>query len=54
MEILILLIPMSVVLVLLAAGVFLLMNRAGQFDDLDSPAYSVIADDDSPEPAPRD
>jgi cbb3-type cytochrome oxidase maturation protein len=48
MEILILLIPMSVVLALLAAGVFLLMNRQGQFDDLDSPGYSVIADDDRP------
>ena len=54
MEILILLIPMSVVLVLLAAGVFLLMNRGGQFDDLESPAYSVIADDDRCESAPLD
>jgi len=47
MVILIILIPMSVVLALLAAGVFLFMNRQGQFDDLDSPAFSVIADDDS-------
>jgi len=39
-------VPMSLVLALLAGGVFLLMNRGGQFDDLDSPAYSVIADDD--------
>ena len=47
MVILIILIPMSVVLALLAACVFLFMNRQGQFDDLDSPAFSVIADDDS-------
>ncbi|MDE3009309.1 MAG: cbb3-type cytochrome oxidase assembly protein CcoS [Pseudomonadota bacterium] len=47
MVILIILIPMSVVLALLAAGMFLYMNRQGQFDDLESPAFSVIADDDS-------
>lgn len=54
MVILIILIPMSVVLALLAAGVFLFMNRQGQFDDLDSPAYSVIADDDSFQSAEQD
>lgn len=54
MVILIILIPMSVVLALLAAGVFLLMNRQGQFDDLDSPAFSVIADDDAPCGPPQD
>lgn len=47
MVILIVLIPMSVVLALVAGGLFLMMNRSGQFDDLESPAYSVIADDDS-------
>jgi cbb3-type cytochrome oxidase maturation protein len=54
MVILIILIPMSVVLALLAAGVFLFMNRQGQFDDLESPAYSVIADDDSFHSAEQD
>ena len=51
MEILILLIPMSVVLALLAAGVFLLMTRQGQFDDLDGPAFSILIDDDDQDPA---
>lgn len=46
MEILILLIPLSVVLALVAGGLFVLMNRGGQFDDLESPGYGVIADDD--------
>jgi cbb3-type cytochrome oxidase maturation protein len=54
MEILILLVPMSVVLVLLAGVVFVLMNRSGQFDDLESPGFSVIADDDRPHAAALD
>jgi cbb3-type cytochrome oxidase maturation protein len=46
MEILILLIPMSVVLVLAIGGVFWWSVRSGQFDDLDGPAHRILADDD--------
>ena len=47
MEILMLLIPMSVVLVALIAAVFWWSVRSGQFDDLEGPAHRILADDDS-------
>jgi cbb3-type cytochrome oxidase maturation protein len=50
MEILMLLIPMSVVLVALIAGVFWWSVRSGQFDDLEGPAHRILADDDSAVP----
>jgi cbb3-type cytochrome oxidase maturation protein len=56
MEILMLLIPMSVVLVLLIGAVFWWSVHSGQFDDLEGPAHRILADDDGavvPEPAPR-
>jgi cbb3-type cytochrome oxidase maturation protein len=46
MEILMLLIPMSVVLAALIAGVFWWSVRSGQFDDLEGPAHRILADDD--------
>jgi cbb3-type cytochrome oxidase maturation protein len=48
MEILILLIPLSVVLALLIAAVFWWAVNSGQFDDLEGPAHRIISDDDSP------
>jgi cbb3-type cytochrome oxidase maturation protein len=48
MEILYLLIPLSVVLVFLIAGVFWFALKSGQFDDLDGPALRILADDDNP------
>ena len=48
MEVLMLLIPLSVVLVLLIAGLFWWSVGNGQFDDLDGPAHRIIADDDEP------
>ncbi len=52
MEILMLLIPMSIVLVALIAGVFWWSVRSGQFDDLEGPAHRILADDDAaPRPA---
>jgi cbb3-type cytochrome oxidase maturation protein len=52
MDILYLLIPLSVVLVLLIAGVLWYAVRAGQFDDLKGPAFKILLDDDRPEQEP--
>jgi cbb3-type cytochrome oxidase maturation protein len=46
MEILMLLIPMSVVLVFVIGGVFWWSVHSGQFDDLEGPAHQILADDD--------
>jgi len=47
MDILMLLIPLSVVLALLIAAVLWWSVDSGQFDDLDGPAHRILADDDS-------
>ena len=56
MDILVLLIPLSVVLVLLIGAGFWWSVKSGQFDDLEGPAHRILADDDSVEvdPARRD
>lgn len=46
MEILMLLVPLSVLLVLLIGAVFWWSVNSGQFDDLDGPAHRILADDD--------
>jgi cbb3-type cytochrome oxidase maturation protein len=51
MEILLLLIPLSVVLALAIGVAFWWSVARGQFDDLDGPAHRVLADDDSAAPA---
>lgn len=51
MEILILLIPLSVLLALIIGGVFWWSAHSGQFDDLEGPGHRVLMDDDQP-PAP--
>ena len=48
MDILLLLIPLSVVLVLLVGAGFWWSVKSGQFDDLEGPAHRILADDDSP------
>ena len=56
MDILILLIPLSLVLVGVIAWIMLWAAKSGQFDDLEGPGHSVILDDDSPpksEDAPK-
>jgi cbb3-type cytochrome oxidase maturation protein len=50
MDILYLLVPLSVVLVFAIGAVFWLALRSGQFDDLDAPAFRILADDDAPRP----
>jgi len=51
MDILLLLIPLSVVLALAIGAAFWWSVARGQFDDLDGPAHRVLADDDSAPPA---
>jgi cbb3-type cytochrome oxidase maturation protein len=48
MDILLLLIPLSLVLVGGIAWVMLWAAKSGQFDDLEGPGHSVIMDDDTP------
>ena len=47
MDILLLLIPLSVVLALLIGAGFWWSVASGQFDDLEGPAHRILADDDS-------
>lgn len=49
MEVLWLLIPISVLLVAIIGGIFWWSVKSGQMDDLDSPAYRILADDDNPQ-----
>ena len=47
MNILYLLIPLGLILLAAAIAAFFWAVRSGQFDDLDTPAMSVVMDDDS-------
>ena len=51
MESLYLLIPVSVVLVFVIAGLFWWSVRSGQFDDLEGPAHRIIMDRDAMQPS---
>jgi cbb3-type cytochrome oxidase maturation protein len=53
MEILILLIPLSVVLALLIGAGFWWSVKSGQFDDLEGPAHRILADDDTSDVIPE-
>jgi cbb3-type cytochrome oxidase maturation protein len=46
MEILLLLIPLSVVLAMLIGAAFWWSVKSGQFDDLEGPAHRILSDDD--------
>ena len=48
MTILFVLIPLGLVVVGLALGAFFWAVGDGQFDDLESPGWAVLADDDAP------
>ena len=54
MESLYLLIPLSVLAVVVAVLVFFWMNKNGQFDDDQGPAWSILLDDDRPVQVPTD
>ena len=47
MEVLLLLIPLSVLLALAFGALFWWSVGSGQFDDLDGPAHRILADDDT-------
>ena len=49
MEIIFLLIPLSLLLVAAAIWAFFWATRSGQFDDLDSPALSILDDEQGSE-----
>jgi cbb3-type cytochrome oxidase maturation protein len=49
MEILYLLVPLSVVLAFVIGAAFWMAVDGGQFEDLDTPALEVVADDDAVE-----
>ncbi|GAA5070007.1 cbb3-type cytochrome oxidase assembly protein CcoS [Lysobacter panacisoli] len=48
MNILLLLVPISIVLLGIAIGAFVWAVRRGQFDDLDTPAIDILRDDPAP------
>ena len=48
MNILLLLVPLSVMLLVLAIGAFAWAVKRGQFDDLDTPALDILVDDNEP------
>ncbi|MCB1561547.1 MAG: cbb3-type cytochrome oxidase assembly protein CcoS [Xanthomonadales bacterium] len=48
MNILLVLVPISLVLLGVAIVTFVWAVRSGQFDDLDTPSIDILADDSSP------
>lgn len=50
MRILVILIPISLILLGIAIWAFIWAVRRGQFDDLDTPALDVLADEEHPLP----
>lgn len=48
MNILLMLIPISLVLLAAAVGAFVWAVKRGQFDDLDTPALDILDEDDRP------
>ena len=54
MEIIFLLIPLSTVLIVVAVLAFIWAVRSGQFDDMDSPAWRILLDDEPARTRRRD
>ncbi len=50
MNIIYILIPLGLVVLAVAVFAFFWAVRAGQFDDMDTPAWSVVLDDDERPP----
>jgi cbb3-type cytochrome oxidase maturation protein len=54
MTIIYLLIPLGLVVLVLAIGAFFWAVRSGQFDDMETPAWRILLDDDSAPPGSKD
>ena len=54
MNILLVLIPISLLLLAVAIGAFAWAVRRGQFDDLDTAALDILRDDPAPAPPKED
>lgn len=52
MNILLMLVPLSLMLLGAAVWAFVWAVRRGQFDDLDTPALDILADDEAEQSAP--
>ena len=50
MDIIYWLIPLTIILLVIAVLIFFWAVKNGQFNDLDSPAISILLDDDTPKP----
>ncbi|MCC8362684.1 cbb3-type cytochrome oxidase assembly protein CcoS [Lysobacter sp. A6] len=48
MSILLLLVPLALMLLIVAIAAFAWAVRGGQFEDLETPALSILADDEPP------
>ena len=48
MSILLLLVPLALLLLIVAIAAFAWAVRGGQFEDLETPALSILADDEDP------
>lgn len=53
MNILLVLVPISLILLGVAIAAFAWAVRKGQYDDLDTPALDILVDDDRPRTAAR-
>jgi cbb3-type cytochrome oxidase maturation protein len=54
MESVYLLIPISLIIVALAIGIFFWAVKSGQYDDLEGPAWRILYDDDTAPPPADD
>jgi cbb3-type cytochrome oxidase maturation protein len=52
MNILLVLVPISLLLLGAAIWAFVWAVRGGQYDDLDTPPLDILVDDDTPAPTP--
>jgi cbb3-type cytochrome oxidase maturation protein len=52
MNILLVLVPISLLLLGAAIWAFVWAVKGGQYDDLDTPPLDILVDDDKPEPMP--
>ena len=48
MDILYLLIPISLIIVAIAIGLFMWAIRSGQYEDMEGPAHRILMDEDDP------